>query len=317
MFSSQESTDTSWNSNVQAISKDDPLYDTTLQIRFLGTSCYIIQLGDVSLMTDPFFSYHGLFHTALGKISSQPEAVDTALRTIKDHRKPSAIFIGHSHYDHMLDLPALIRKTSWSDIPIIGSSTTKNILAGYGDDIVSQWQEAKSEWTTIAPGVRYKAIVSKHAPQFMGISVFTGNIRSPLTKPPARAKDFKGGPTYTYIFELSHANKTVTIYFNDSASTPPIGFPDKSIKNVDVAILCVPSWKSCKGYPEDLVARLQPHYIIPSHYDNFLVKNGYNKPLYFADLKGFLNIIQQASNYPRFKQCITPAARSLELRPIS
>ena len=44
------------------LTTNEPAYDSTLQIRWLGTACYLIQLGDKVIFTDPFLTHHSLVY---------------------------------------------------------------------------------------------------------------------------------------------------------------------------------------------------------------------------------------------------------------
>lgn len=51
---------------IEAASEESNGTAETLQITWLGTGCYQIQLGDGAILTDPFVSHQGLFYSVLG-----------------------------------------------------------------------------------------------------------------------------------------------------------------------------------------------------------------------------------------------------------
>ena len=327
--------------------------DTELNIHWLGTSSYLIQFGEAAILTDPFYSQAGLLQVGFQKIASRPQIVDQVAEILKSYPEPKGIFIGHSHFDHLLDTAPLIKKAGWSPV-IIGSETTKNILSGFGSEFSSLWQAAKTDgkWHTIAPGIRYKAFLAEHAKQIPGVMFYSGKVNSPLKVPPENAREFKLGKTYAYLFELSDQDQKATIYFTGASTTSPIGFPgqtcpsgqvsefsgrglypshqnfgktpslregsqstskrceDETIQEVDVAILCVPSWQYTSGYPEEFIRRLKPRIIIPSHYNDFFETitsfDDERKELFIADLNGFTRQARKAARYPQFEKIITP-----------
>ena len=120
--------------NVRLLRPTDPIllqgcnYATTLQIRWLGTASYVIQLGDVSVLVDPFASHQGRLRV-LSVIPLQSN-LPHLQRTFRNVPKPRAIFIAHSHWDHLMDVFPLIRLKGWKSVPLYGSVTTKYILAG-------------------------------------------------------------------------------------------------------------------------------------------------------------------------------------------
>ncbi len=142
---------------------DSPGFRTTLQIKWLGTASYSIQLGNVVLLTDPFFTRHSMLKVGLGTIASDPA---TVLETIEGLPIPQAVFVGHSHYDHMLDLAGSLRQPGWCEVPVYGSETTRNILFGYDRCLAKKnWQPVQKDgdWHTVAPGLAYQAVPAEHA----------------------------------------------------------------------------------------------------------------------------------------------------------
>lgn len=291
--------------------KGDAGFDTTLQVHWLGTASYLIQLGQVALLTDPFFSYQDFF----GRIESDPEAVHRRTHKLA---KPRAIFIGHSHYDHMLDLAETIRQREWFDVPTYGSETTKNILCGYGDDFQTycrnNFREAdvdgEAHAVDASGSLKYRAYVSEHAPQIDGILLYRGEVLRPRNTPPKRASDFPVGTTYTYLFdfssEASDNTSRFTVYFAGSASSPRHGLPAAPF-SVDVAILSVSGWKNVDDYPAGFLQRLAPRHVVPSHYNNFFQEYTCQETLVpAADLDGFLRATRLATTYSEFERIILP-----------
>ena len=292
----------------QPLKTGDPGYRTTLQIHWLGSASHLIQLGDLAVLTDPFFSHHNLLTVALGKIASNPAAVQAAL---EERPVPDVVFVGHSHYDHLLDVAQTLKGLSSDPPPIYGSRTTRNILCGFGNDVAQQWRQAvaDSEWHNVdgVPGLEYRAILAEHAPQLPCVFLYPGEVTTCLGEPPDRACEFKVGPTYAYLFRLSNREVTYTVYFTGAASPFPRGLPDKSVSPIDAAILCVPGWKHVTGYPDGFIRRLEPRNIVLSHYNNFFQTDPTKRQLVpTADLHGFLSRAQEAAGYDGFVAILVP-----------
>jgi hypothetical protein len=278
----------------------------TLEIEWLGTACHSIRLGDASILTDPFVSYHGLSRVLLGTVRSKPHKVDHWLGAL---RKPGAMFVGHSHYDHMLDLHAARTRLGWGDAPVVGSETTRNLLASFPDGAPTYFDIplAGGDWKTISPGVAYRAFPAEHAPQAPNLLLYPGHVTRPLPNPPKRAGDYRCGDTYAYLFKLIRGTTEFTVYFVGSATTPPIGFPPPDVDSVDVLILCIPGWKNIRGYPAELIERLKPRQVILSHFDNFLQEGRWPKCVIpTADLRGFIQETITACTHPAFERLCVP-----------
>lgn len=281
--------------------------DKTLRVQWLGTACYLIQLGEVAILTDPFVSYHGLFEVGLGRIESDPATVDFL---IPEHPVPDAVFIGHSHYDHMLDLGALLKRDAWGNVPVQGSLTAGKIMCGWGPQVASQWRPTQADglWHDVEQvgSLKYMAVRSQHAPNLPGILLYPGDLNHCLCEPPTRAADFKLGDTYAYLFQLSSGEVEFTVFFMGAASGWPINLP-ADLPRIDLAIFCVPGWKHVNGYPEKYIERLRPRHILLSHFDNFL-QNGRQcrEVVATAHLNEFLKVVRAAANYPEFESIIVP-----------
>jgi hypothetical protein len=91
-------------------------------------------------------------------------------------------------------------------------------------------------------------------------------------KVPLRA--LRNGQTYAYEIDLMNGNEVAhRIYYNDAAAAEQPGVPDGPF---DLAIICAASYNFVSGYPESLLARLKPHHVLVSHYEDFFVKQKTN-----------------------------------------
>lgn len=295
------------------IGRAAPEYRRTLQVRWLGTACYLLQLGDTVVFTDPSLTHQPLARVALGgTLKSDASAVSRRMTGLP---VPQAIFVGHSHYDHLLDLAACLRQPGCSGVPVYGSSSTRNILCAYGRQFTNAWRPVitNSVWQQVAPGIRYKAFATTHGRQLPLLPLlYPGQVNRCLRSPPRRAADFKVGDTYAFLLELFNEQATNTVYFIGAAQANQEGFPDASVKTVDLAILCVPTWKLAPGYPTNIIGRLQPRHIVAAHYDNFFQVNA--KPpevVPLADMAGFLTCAQECASYEGFEDILVPAVGSV------
>jgi len=298
---------------------DHPGYWTTLQVRWLGAASYLIQLGDVAVLTDPFFTHHSMLDVGLGTIASDAELVRRKLGPLPT---ADAIFIGHSHYDHLLDAESTLKQGGWHEVPVYGSDTTKHILCGYGERLVRvNYRPTVTDgtWQPVAEGLDYKAIIAEHAPHVRNalfeLKLFPGQLDRCLKHPPTRAAEFPVGDTYAYVFRLSnhHApiredqHRDFIIYFLGAATNYPVGIPDDSVQAVDVAVLCVPGWNNVDGYPDRFIQRLAPRNILLSHYDDFFQEcSGIRQTVPLADFDGFLNHAKRSTQYLGFENIAAP-----------
>ena len=303
--------------NAEPIDPDKPRYATTLQLRWLDTGFYYIQLGDGAVVTDPFLSHHGALYSVFGgTLTSDAERVQ---KIEPGPIEPLGALIGHAHWDHMLDLDAIFDYRNWDDTVIVGSDTVRNILA-YDEGLYNRWQhpEPGSNWRQL-PGnkttqIHYRAYSAEHAPQIDGILLYPGKVDEPQRTPPTKASDFQIGDSYSFLIRLRHGESEFTVFVMTSASPWPAGFPTGDLPPVDVAILCVPSFEKAKGYPEKFVEELNARHIVLSHYNDFF-DDDYANPRTNpgADVQEFLRRVQDAARGTPIEKIHVPDVGALML----
>ena len=310
-----------------------------LQIYWFGTASYFIQLGEIGILTDPFVTT-GLDN--LRKVRSDQKEVKRTLGRLK--QPPDAIFIGHSHIDHLLDAhTAMLKLPTWSRVPLYGSLSTQNILMGHGnaalDDRVSVVEvNSPGKWVPIpiseqksgkGYSIEYMALKTDHTPHFSFTSelidefsfsktFLDGKITEPLTHFPD-LWDYQSGEVYNYLFRFRHDNTEFSVMMLGSPmrlidypeSLPPQNIP------IDVVIGLTPSADNVDDYPKKQIAQLKPRVVILSHFNNFFNKNKdeilhiQGRPL--TDLKQYLLDIQEVFDAePDFERIVVPAITELE-----
>ena len=205
-----------------------PTYETTVQIRWLGTAGFHISRGKDQVLLDPFFSQQSLLRVAFCKLDVNEDLIEERIGDVRDVR---VILIGHAHYDHLLDVPAVMA-THATEATAYGSLTTFNLLQASGIERKRLEVVSRNEWTEI-PGtrIRFKALRSKHSPHWGRIlHLYRGKVKEPPENPPTSAGHFKEGRTFTYLIQFLDAlreNAEFTIFYADSASGDFAGFPKR------------------------------------------------------------------------------------------
>jgi hypothetical protein len=138
---------------------------------------------------------------------------------------------------------------------------------------------------------------------------------NPRKDPPDNAYNYKLGYTYLYLFKLINKSKAYTVALTGAATNVNTKYNQVShiTDEVDVLILCVPGWKYKDQYPQELIKKLKPRYIILSHFDNIFETNRNKKPIKTVPLAGLDEFILQIQddinsidNYGRFEKIIIP-----------
>ena len=81
---------------------DPPSTLPGLEITYYSVGCFLLRWRDTAVLTDPFWSHLSFPRVAFGRTLPDPRQVDPYLPELST---VESILVGHSHYDHVLDLP--------------------------------------------------------------------------------------------------------------------------------------------------------------------------------------------------------------------
>lgn len=255
---------------MQCISDQHPL-----SIRYLGVAALDIHYKGQRILTDPFYSPQTLWKiVSIDKYRSSPKAIKKALGPYQKNVK--AVLVGHGHYDHLADLPA-IKNFLTDDAMIVSSITSSNMLAPVYTDKNKQpiTEQHTNQWFHIADGwVRVKAAFSEHAPQMFNYNFAEDTVNQPRTKLPRYIWSWKQGKNLSYVVDfLTEANTDKVykrIFLQTSASNFPTGYqPIIDDINVDAMFVAAASFDNVDDYPSGLLNHYQPNETFLIHWENF------------------------------------------------
>ena len=260
--------------------------EQAVSVQYLGVGGYLFRYGKSALMTAPMFTNPTLFKLAsLTRLKTDEGLVDRLLPSVDD---VEIILVGHSHYDHLMDVPYIMEKRAPKAV-VYGSKTMGHIMSAAVD---------KSRIVTIdthaakggSPGqwiynqnrtIRFMAIESEHAPHFVGIKFLPeGPYKKDLKRLPRTVFGWVEGETYAYLIDFLDEQGGVVfrVHYQDAASRPPFGFvpelPADDQRRVDLAILCVASFTQVNNYPEGIIRHIKPKHVILGHWEDFFRKQG-------------------------------------------
>ncbi|MBP9216418.1 MAG: MBL fold metallo-hydrolase [Agitococcus sp.] len=257
-----------------------PQTEGALELTYLGTAGFILKNKQRTVVLDPYLSRIGV--TELFR----PLHTNTALLK-KYIPHADDVLIGHAHYDHILDAPDLCKQTG---ARLIGSKATCMVgrAAGLPE---SQLKETAGREDIACGSWTVRGLPSIHGKAIFGRIPIPGDILSPPVWPP-KLLDLKHGLVLNWLVDTG----SLKIVHIDSADFIP---EELQGLKADVVCLCAIGRKYRPHYVKEVVALLQPKWIIPCHWDTMFTHYE-NEPDYIpsVDLAGFIEEIKAAGVEP-------------------
>ena len=221
-----------------------------VRVTYLGTNGYQFECKGQALLVDPYFSRVDLLSVALGShIQPNASRINDALRHLAP--KADAILVTHGHFDHLLDVPAMMAKTN-ARLVASGSSVdlAKRTGASSSDAVKAGDVRRIGPW-------KVRVLSAAHDRLFGKVPFDRPQSQ---TKAPQTPADWVCGEPLAFLIEVNGQR----IYI-DSGGTQA-QFPPN--ERVDLAILGV-ALPDSRARLHVALERLQPRYILPSHQDDF------------------------------------------------
>lgn len=234
------------------------------------------------ILMDPYYTRVDLFNTLLGSISPDQTAIARALSDT-DMEKIAAVIVGHTHSDHALDVPAIVRQ---SRAKLVGSGSLETLMALNGlpgRTVVCRGGET----IALDDQAAVTMIRSTHGLVLMGKVPFKGEI-SPWAALPMKASGYRVGTVFAPRLEM---DGTVFLHIGSA------NFIDEEVQghSCDVLFLCAAGWNKRDGYPHRIIDITRPDVVVLIHYDDFSKphrKGDKTRKLPLLDLKGMVRSIK-------------------------
>ena len=248
-----------------------------MELEWLGVAGYQLTYEGTTVLVDPYVSRAPLRALLLRRPAlPEPQLID---RYVK---RADAILVGHTHWDHAVDAPAIARRDRAT---VYGSDSLARLMALHGQQSV-----------VVEPHRRYEIgpftvsfTPSRHSKLIFGRKVpFDG----PLT-----CEDLHGLSPGAYkcgaVFGIRIEVAGTSFYHQGSADLRD----DERIDPVDVFLAGITGRQVTPHYWRRILPRLDPRVVVPTHYDNFFAP--LDKPLSLvrrADLAGLPDEIRAVSS---------------------
>jgi len=226
-----------------------------IRVQWLGTAGFRIEFEQHVVLIDPYLTRASLGQCFRGPVVADADAIARLVP------RADAILVGHTHFDHALDVPAIARSTgahvygSWSAAKLCLSHQVPPDQV----HIVERGASASAGVVQSGP-MRIRFVPSAHSGLLAGRAPFPGEleVRGPA---PMRVERYRCGAVFNIELEID-GRRLVHMGSARLLDDTPTG-------ETDLLMLCAAGWRTSRGFPERVVRAFAPRTIVLSHWDDF------------------------------------------------
>ena len=238
-----------------------PLPGGRVRMTFFGTTTCLLDDGETQILLDAHLTRPSLPAMLFGGLKTNTAVVDEVVRAFPMDRL-AAIFVSHTHYDHVLDAACLASKTG---AVLCGSRSAVNVGLGGGVPQARLRQFSAGETlrfgafaVTILPSIHSK-------PNFLNDDLGV-EITEPLAQP-ARKRDYTEGGSFDFL--IRHGEDTLLV-------RPSCNYIPGALRGIraDTILLGIGTMGKEKrefmdAFWDETVKTVDAKRLIPIHWDNF------------------------------------------------
>lgn len=270
-----------------------------LSVRWLGVAGFALSYEGTTVLVDPYVSRATLGDLLKRRtVASDPVLVDRWLP------KADAVLLGHTHFDHALDTPAVARRDGCT---VYGSASARHLMGlhGLADQSVVVDPHRPYE---IGP-FEVTFVPSVHSKLFLGRSVPSGGEITCEHVGDLCPQAYGCGQ----VWGIHVAVAGISLYHQGSAD-----LLDDEVRHRDVDLfLCgVAGRQFTPDYVPRMLGRLQPRTVVVTHHDDFFVPMGAPQRFAFGvDVARFPDEVAAVSSEFRVVSLPEPVPVTVEPAP--
>jgi len=250
-----------------------------LSVRWLGTAGFVFTYENYALVIDPYITRAGM-RPVIGNQVLHSNAEQLA----KHVPQANAILVGHTHFDHALDVPVLAKQHGCQ---VYGSRSLQTLMALHDADLAVQ----------VDPGHVYALgpfevtfVPSQHSKLVLGMKV---NAEGEITcdhLDRMHQGHYRCGQVWAIHIKVAGR----TFYHQGSANL----IEDALLhRNVDYLLCGIAGRGYTTNFTQRILRALSPRTVIVHHHDNFFLP--LDQPMGFSfnvNLGGFVEEVRHVSN---------------------
>lgn len=255
-----------------------------VNVRWTGAAGLEFTHGEQVILIDPYVSRPAKTEAFFKRVRPKVDAVKRYIQGLTG--KLSAIIVGHTHFDHALDIPVFATHFNG---PLVGNSSLDALMAMHG--MPGRVTVCKGrERVQLPGGATVTMIPSVHGLVAFGRIPYPGEI-NPAGRLPLKGSEYRHGTVLMPKLELDGK-----VFMHTGSAN----FIESELDghSCDVLFMCVPGWKKVPGYTDRLLQIVKPKLIVPFHYDDFFAPISPNvkvRTLPLQDVAGFLKRISRSA----------------------
>ena len=233
-----------------------------LKVTYFGTTTLLFDDGTDQILFDAHVTRPSLVkYISGGEANTDVTLCDELIETHHIDRL-RAIFISHTHHDHVMDAPYIANECG---AKIYGSVSARNVAIGGGvpEENITVFRHGSS---FEIGGFKIRILRSLHSEP----TRFNNDLGEPVTAPlvqPVRLRDYKEGGSYDFFVE--HGKKKILI-------RPSFNYIEGQLDGIRADVLFLGVAGIAKADPEtekaffaETVEKTGAKLVIPVHWDNF------------------------------------------------
>jgi L-ascorbate metabolism protein UlaG (beta-lactamase superfamily) len=243
-----------------------------LSLTWLGTAGFRLAYQGVVVWIDPYVT-----RVPLSDVLLRRPVVSSAEAVARHVDRADAILVGHTHFDHAMDVPTIARAT--------GAMTYGSTSLG----LAAQATIVEAHRSYEIGPFRVRFVPSVHSKLILGLAIQDGGELTCEHVEDLTPSAYRCGQVWGVAIEVAG----ITLYHQGSAD-----FLDDEIRDhhVDVFLCGIAGRRFTPRYIDRICAALGPAMIVPAHYDDFFRPIEAPRRMSFnVNLTGFAEEVHRAT----------------------
>ncbi|MDO4623341.1 MAG: MBL fold metallo-hydrolase [Eubacteriales bacterium] len=259
-----------------------------MQVTYLGTTVLLFDDGIDQILFDAHITRPSIPTFLFGKMQTDEKAAEQIFQ-VHGMDRLRAIFISHSHHDHVLDMPFFANRTG---ADVYGSESTLNVARGGHVQEEKLHLFAAGKLVSIGE-YRITVLPSRHSKPGCYNNDLGQEIIEPVVQPAGR-KAFKEGGSYDFL--VQHGKRTYLIRPSYNYIEGQLDGIKADVLFLGVAGITKSTEEERESFCRETLDKVQPKLVIPIHWDNFftpLSKRQYAMPVFMESTREVHRLARQ------------------------